>query len=58
MLADEEDATLIVLTTHGKGSIKNLLIGSTAENLLRRSLNPVLLIPSKKGDFSWKSKGN
>lgn len=47
-LADEENATLIALTTHRKGLIKDILIGSTAENLLRKTVKPVLLIPSKK----------
>ncbi|AEH60051.1 UspA domain protein [Methanosalsum zhilinae DSM 4017] len=46
--AEETDVTLIAVTTHGKGSFKDILLGSTAENLLRRTLKPVLLIPAGK----------
>jgi nucleotide-binding universal stress UspA family protein len=45
-LAEEKDVTLIAITTHGIGSFKDILLGSTAENLLRRTRKPVLLIPA------------
>jgi nucleotide-binding universal stress UspA family protein len=48
MLAEEMDVTLIAITTHGVGSFKDILLGSTAESLLRRTRKPVLLIPSDK----------
>jgi Universal stress protein UspA and related nucleotide-binding proteins len=46
-LAEEMDITLIAITTHGIGSFKDILLGSTAENLLRRTVKPILLIPVK-----------
>ncbi|WP_094226604.1 universal stress protein [Methanolobus psychrotolerans] len=46
-LAEEMDITLIVITTHGMGSFKDILLGSTADNLLRRTKKPLLLIPVK-----------
>lgn len=44
-LAVEKDITLIALTNRGGGLIKDILLGSTAENLLRKTSHPVLLIP-------------
>ncbi|MFP4142594.1 MAG: universal stress protein [Thermoplasmata archaeon] len=44
-IADEEDTTLIVLGKKGKGGIKKVLLGSTAENVARRSKKPILLVP-------------
>ncbi|MDG6243001.1 MAG: universal stress protein [Methanolobus sp.] len=46
-LSEEMDVTLIAITTHGMGSFKDILLGSTAENLLRRTKRPLLLIPVK-----------
>ncbi|MCQ1534427.1 universal stress protein [Methanosarcina sp. KYL-1] len=48
-LALKEEVTLIMLTSRGKGIIEELLLGSTAENVLRKTIKPVLLIPSGKG---------
>lgn len=46
--AEEEDVSLIMLATRGAGDIKELLIGSTAENVARYSGRPVLLFPVRK----------
>ncbi len=46
-VAEEEDATLIALSTRGTGSIEGLLIGSTIDAIARQSKNPVLVFPSK-----------
>ncbi len=46
-LADECQADLVVLGTHGRGGFKRLLLGSVAETFLRLSTRPVLLIPGK-----------
>ncbi|AKB17767.1 universal stress protein [Methanosarcina sp. WWM596] len=43
-----EDITLIMLTTRGKGTLMDLLLGSTTENVLRKTPKPVLIIPSSK----------
>jgi nucleotide-binding universal stress UspA family protein len=47
-LASAEDVTLILLTTRGKGVLRDLLLGSTAENVLRKTRKPVLMIPVTK----------
>ncbi len=44
--AEEKNVTLIAAATHGNNSFKDILLGSTAENLLRITLKPVLLIPT------------
>lgn len=40
-------ANLIVMGTHGKTGLKRMLMGSTAENTLRLSNIPILIIPHK-----------
>jgi len=47
-LAEETDVTLIAITTHKMESLKGILLGSTAENLLRRTRKPLLLVPADK----------
>ncbi len=47
-LAEEMEITLIAITTHGIGSVKDILMGSNAEELLRRTVKPILLIPAGK----------
>lgn len=47
-LAEELGITLIGITTHGLGSFTDILLGSTAESLLRRTRKPVLLVPAGK----------
>jgi nucleotide-binding universal stress UspA family protein len=42
--AKEIDAGLIVMGTHGRRGARRLLLGSVAEDVLRRSPNPVLLV--------------
>jgi nucleotide-binding universal stress UspA family protein len=46
--ADELNADLIVMGTHGHGAMYNLLVGSTTEGVLKHSTRPVLLVPSPK----------
>lgn len=48
-LALTEEVTLIMMTARGRGIIEELLLGSTAENVLRKTIKPVLLIPCGKG---------
>lgn len=47
-LASIEDVTLIMLTTRGKGDLMDILLGSTAENVLRKTAKPLLIIPASK----------
>ena len=46
-LALDKDADLIVAGTHGRKGLTRILMGSTAENLLRRSPCPVLVVKHK-----------
>jgi nucleotide-binding universal stress UspA family protein len=43
---EEHDIDLVVMTTHGRGGISRLWLGSTADELIRRSAAPVLLLRS------------
>jgi nucleotide-binding universal stress UspA family protein len=46
--ADEVEATLIVLGSHGRSAVREMLAGSTFENVVRLSRQPVLVIrPSR-----------
>ena len=46
-IANTWNADLIVMGTQGKSGLKRLLMGSTAENTLRLSNVPILIVPSK-----------
>jgi len=41
--ADEHDADVIAMSTHGYGGLKRLLLGSVADKVLRGTHRPVLL---------------
>lgn len=43
-VADEIDASLIVLGSHGRSAVREMLAGSTFENVVRLSRQPVLVI--------------
>jgi nucleotide-binding universal stress UspA family protein len=49
-VAEDDAVTLVMMATRGAGSIKELLIGSTTENVARHSSRPVLLFPVKKSE--------
>jgi len=42
--AEERNADLIVMATHGRGFISHMILGSTAERVLRRAPCPVLIV--------------
>ncbi|HOP39880.1 MAG TPA: universal stress protein [Geobacteraceae bacterium] len=42
--ADDAEASLVVLGTHGRAGLDHLLFGSTAERVVRRSRCPVMTI--------------
>ena len=42
--ANEANATLIIMTTHGYGGVKHVLLGSTTEDVIRNASCPVLSI--------------
>jgi nucleotide-binding universal stress UspA family protein len=43
--ADEEQCSLIILGTHGKGFLKQTFLGSVARSVLDRARKPVFIIP-------------
>ncbi|KAF7598923.1 MAG: universal stress protein [Candidatus Dactylopiibacterium carminicum] len=43
-LGDALDASLVVLGAHGAGFVRQILVGTTAERLLRRALRPLLVV--------------
>ena len=45
--ASEVKADMIVLGTHSRRGLEKILVGSVAENVLRHSSIPVLIIPTK-----------
>jgi nucleotide-binding universal stress UspA family protein len=44
--AEAQKAELIVMGSHGHGSIYNLLVGSVAEGVLKAAACPVVVVPS------------
>ena len=40
----EEDISAIVIGSHGKSNIKEMVIGSVSENVVRKSRSPVLVV--------------
>ncbi|MEJ2720413.1 MAG: universal stress protein [bacterium] len=50
--AQEENADLIVMATHGRSAISHILMGSTAEKVVRRAPCPVLTVKHPKHVFA------
>jgi nucleotide-binding universal stress UspA family protein len=46
--AEGMKASLLVIGTHGRSAIEQLLLGSTAERIVRRSTVPVLTVREKR----------
>ena len=46
--ASDLDVDMIVVGTHGRGAMYQLLVGSVSEGVLRKSRYPVLVIPTHK----------
>ena len=42
--AEEKNCDLIVMGTHGQGTLADVMMGSTARRVLRRSVKPVLVV--------------
>lgn len=49
--AREEGADMIVISTHGHSGIKHLLLGSTAERVVRKAPCPVLTVRQPGREF-------
>lgn len=54
--AKSEKADLIVMATHGHGAVKHMLLGSTAERVVRKAPCPVLTIRHPEHEFVHPSK--
>jgi len=50
-LAKEKKIDLIIVATHGKGAIEHMLMGSTAERIVRKAPCPVLSVKHPERDF-------
>lgn len=48
-VATKEQVDLIILGTHGRGLVGQLLLGSVANRVVRTARCPVLVVPPKKG---------
>lgn len=46
-VADEWNADIIVLGTHGRTGLTHLLMGSVAEKVVRHAAKPIVVIPNK-----------
>jgi nucleotide-binding universal stress UspA family protein len=51
-VAKELPADLIVLTTHGYTGLKHVVMGSTAERVVRHAPCPVLVVRERERDFA------
>ncbi len=41
---DEEDVSLTVIGSHGKGNVEEMLLGSVSEKFIRKSKKPVIVV--------------
>jgi nucleotide-binding universal stress UspA family protein len=55
-VAEELPADLLVMGTHGRGGLEQLLLGAVAEKVLRRAPCPVLTVCREEGR-TWESPG-
>jgi nucleotide-binding universal stress UspA family protein len=46
--ASKLQVNMIIVGSHGRGAINQLLVGSVSEGVLRRADSPVLVIPTRK----------
>jgi len=44
--AEEREAMMIVVGSHGWGGLKRLILGSVSEKIVRRSRRPVMVVPA------------
>lgn len=44
---EQEKFDLVIMATHGRSGIRRMMIGSVAEQVLRASVAPVLLVPAR-----------
>lgn len=51
LAADETNTDLIIMGTHGRSGVSHMLIGSTAERVVRQAPCPVLTVREREHDF-------
>jgi nucleotide-binding universal stress UspA family protein len=49
-LAEELDASAIVIGSRGRGGIRRALLGSVSDHVVRNAGRPVLVVPHEHGD--------
>jgi nucleotide-binding universal stress UspA family protein len=54
--AREQEVDLIAMSTHGRSGVRRLVLGSVAEEVLRRSTIPVLCYPHVEPDLTLERK--
>jgi nucleotide-binding universal stress UspA family protein len=54
-LADELDASLIVIGSHGRSGVRRAVLGSVAEDLIRSGHRPVLVVRPTDADLTLSS---
>ncbi len=47
-VAEEEQVDIIIMGSHGKTNLKEILLGSVTENVIKKSKKPVLIVKRKK----------
>jgi universal stress protein A len=55
--AKAQKTDLIILATHGRSGLARVLIGSTAEQVIRHAPCPVLVVPVRKSDLRHEQNG-
>ncbi len=53
--AEDEDADLIVMGTHGRRGVRRLMLGSVAEEVVRRAACPVLTVRTGEEDVPYRT---
>jgi len=48
-IAEEEDVSMIILSSQGKSAVKEALMGSVSESIARKHIRPVMIIPKNWG---------
>ena len=48
--AEREDVSLILMASRGKGLLKEILLGSVSEGVVRRATRPIIIVKVKKKD--------
>jgi len=52
-IAEDEDVSLIVIGSHGKSNVREMLLGSVSEKVIRGSKRPVLVVKRDDTGISW-----